>query len=126
MPEFILNRNYTLAECGYRIKFEKGQPTWVPPMLARQAAAIGAERIDGEEVDPLAPEAPPEEVPLTADERIAELVTAIGMICEKNDPDDFGGDNRPTLAALHKVIGFTTSKKELGVAWTEYKAKPAE
>ena len=127
MAEFVLNRNHVLAANGHRISFTKGKPTWVPPMLHRQAAAIGAERVDGVEVDPLEAEKKNDEsAPLTAEERIVELVTAIEMICEKNDSGDFGGDNRPTLEALHKVVGFTTSKKELDKAWKEYKAKAAE
>lgn len=125
MSEFVLNRNHTLAANGYRITFVKGQPTWVPPMLAKQAAAIGAERVDGVDVDPLAPEEAPEAVPLTADERITELVAAVEMLCEKNDSTDFSGDGRPSLPALHKVVSFTTTKKELDVAWKAYKAKLA-
>jgi hypothetical protein len=125
MAEFVLNRNHTLAALGHRITFVKGQPTWVPPALAKLAAAIGAECADGP-VDPLDPEKAPEAVPLTAEERIVELTAAIKAICEKNDSSDFSGDGRPSLAALHKVVPFTTSKKELGVAWQAYKDKQAE
>ena len=126
MPEFVLNRNHTLAALGHRIKFEKGQPTWVPPALVQQAAGIGAERVDGVDVDPLDPEAEPEAVPLTAEERIEKLVAAVEAVCAKNDSDDFSGDGRPSLEALHKLVDFTTSKKELGTAWKVYKAKQAE
>ncbi len=122
MPEFVLNRNYTLQGGGHCINFLKGQPTWVPPALMKEAAAIGAERVDGVDVDPLGDEAQ-QPVALTAEQRLNELVAAIDMICEKNDSSDFGGDNRPTLDSLHKVISFTTTKKELTSAWNEYKAK---
>lgn len=124
MPEFVLNRNHTLTGSGHRINFIKGQPTWVPPALVKAAAAIGAECVDGP-VDPLADEAPAPPPALTADERITELVTAIEMICERNDSNDFSGDGRPTLVALHKLVPFTTSKKELTTAWQGYRDKQA-
>ena len=122
MPEFVLNRNYTLQGGGHCINFLKGQPISVPNNLVKEAAAIGAERVDGVDVDPLDPEASAP-IALTAEQRLNELVAAIEMICEKNDSSDFGGDNRPTLDALHKVISFTTTKRELTSAWNEYKAK---
>lgn len=124
MSEFVLNRNYTLQGHGHCINFVKGQPTSVPKCLHKAAAGIGAECADGA-VDPLEDEVPVK-LEATADERLEQLTTAIALICERNDSDDFGGDNRPTLTALHKIVDFTTSKRELGVAWVAYKAKMAE
>lgn len=124
MPEFVLNRNYVLQHGAHCLNFTKGQPTWVPPALVKEAAKIGAEPVDGSSVDILDNEKP-EAIVLSAEERIAEMVTAIQMICEKNDTGDFGGDNRPTVAAVENIVPFKTSKKEIGVAWNEYKAKQA-
>lgn len=121
MPNFVLNRTHVLAALGHRIRFEKGQPTWVPPALVTMAASIGAECADGP-VDPLGDEEAAAPLALTADERQKELIAAISIICERNSTGDFGGDGRPTLDALHKIVDFATSKKELGVAWTTYKA----
>ena len=123
MPNFVLNRNHVLATLqGHRINFVKGQPTWVPPALVKLAASIGAECVEGV-VDPLDDEAPAPPPALSMAERQAALVKAIHQICTRNDTGDFGGDSRPTLVALHKVVDFVTSKKEVGVAWTTYKAE---
>ncbi len=125
MAEFVLNRSYVLFGKGHAINFTKGQPTWVPPSLHKEATAIGAERLDGEKVDVLDPEAPPPKEELSAEERIAELKPAFDMICERNVSSDFGGDNRPTVAALNKILSFETTKKERDTAWVEYKAEKA-
>lgn len=126
--EFILNRNYVLTSQGHRVEFKKGEPVWVPPMLAKEAAAIGAERLDGDAVDPL-PDEKQVPAPLSVQERLDELVAAIEVIVERNDPQDFGGDNRPSLAAINKIVELTDpvlSKRERDDAWKQYKAKKAE
>jgi hypothetical protein len=126
MANMVLNRNYTLAGKGFMINFIKGQPTWVPPEMVKAAAGIGAEDLDGDKVDPLEDEAPAPPAELTAEERVAELKTAFELICERNNSNDFGGDNRPSLNALHKVVSFETTKKERDKAWVEWTAEKAQ
>ena len=128
MAEFVLSRNHVLSGFGQRIVFNKGEPTYVPPMLHKEAAAIGAERVDGDKVDPLPDAEKPKEI-LTAAERIDALVAAIELIVERNRPEDFGGDNRPNLASLNKIVELhdpELTKRERDDAWKAYKAKVAE
>lgn len=128
MPDFVLNRNHILAGFGHRIEFRKGEPTHVPPILVKEAAAIGAERVDGESVDPL-PDEKVQPAILTAAQRIDELVSAIDMIVERNSSDDFGGDNRPSLDAINNITRLTNpalTKRERDEAWKAYKAKKDE
>ncbi len=120
--EFVLNRKHTLTGHGHVINFEKGQPTWVPPSLVKAAAAIGAEPVDGDKVDPLENEQTVNKEP-EGQERLDAIFTAIDLIREKNDSKDFGGDNRPLVGALSKVLGFDITKKERDAAWPKYVEK---
>ena len=127
MAEFVLSRNYVLTGFGQRIEFKKGEPTYVPPLLHKEAAAIGAERVDGVGVDPL-PDEPVQPVPLSASERIDSLIAAIELIVERNRHEDFGGDNRPNLAALNKLVELNDpplTKRERDDAWKAYRVKVA-
>lgn len=110
MPEFVLNRNYNLVGKGHNIKFLKGVPTYVPPELAREAVGVGADAI-GEKVDVLGPEDIPKEQ-LTVADREALLFAAFETLAARNDREDFGGDGKPTLPALKKLVNFSLDKKE--------------
>jgi hypothetical protein len=124
MPEFVLNRTYVLAGKGYMIRFEKGVPTYVPPDMANEAVAIGAECLDGP-IDVLGPEEVPEEQ-LSASDRSALLYKAFDTLIARNERDDFGGDGKPTVAAVKAVVGFSITKKELVSHYQQYIANKQE
>lgn len=127
MTEFVLNRGYNLISKGHNIKFVKGQPTYVPPELHREAAAIGAEAI-GEKVDVLSPEDVPE-VQLTTEDKQKLFYAAFDKLIARGDREDFGGDGKPSVPALKVILPFAFDKKErdmLFQAYREMKAAQAD
>lgn len=126
MPEFVLNRNYTLRSLnGHIITFTKGEPAYVPPVCVKEALLIGAEPT-GEAIDILDPEkAPP--VPMSAAEREEAIIAAFGMLEDRNDSRDFSGNGIPTKVAVEKLVEFDVLKKEIDSMWVAYVAdKSAE
>lgn len=124
MPEFVLNRSYVLAGKGHRIRFEKNTPTWVPPELVREALGIGAESLDGPQ-DVLGPE----EVPvaaLTGTDRQEMFYKAFEDIVGRNASGDFGGDGKPTHAAVAKLVTFDFTKKDMVAAYRQHLADKQE
>ncbi len=123
MPEFVLNRTYVLPGNGHMIRFEKGQPTYVPPSMVKAAVAIGAECVQGPQ-DVLGPEETPV-VQLSAEEKEVLMFKAFGKLVERNERDDFGGDGKPTLDALRKIVDFPITKKEVVVWYQAYRESQA-
>lgn len=122
MPEFVLNRNYSMCSLsGHVIDFKKGQPTYVPPSCAREAASIGAECVDGK-VDALDPEALAA-VPMSPDDRHESIIAAFKMLEERNGRNDFTGNGSPAVPALEKILGFDVDKKEVTSLWAAYRAE---
>lgn len=122
MPEFVLNRNYSMRSLyGHIIDFKKGQPTYVPPMCAREAASLGAECVDGK-VDVLDAEAEAE-VPMSPDERQESIIAAFKRLEERNGRSDFTGNGSPAVPALEKILGFDVDKKEINPLWVAYRAE---
>jgi hypothetical protein len=119
MPEFLLNRTYNLVGKGHNIRFTKGVPTHVPPELVREALSIGAESVSGK-VDVLGPEEVPP-VQLTAVDKEALFFKAFDALIEKNEREDFGGDGKPTVTALKKILPFELDKKSRDVALQRYR-----
>lgn len=110
MPVFVLNRTYVLASNGHMLRFEKGQPTSVPPECVKAVVAIGAECVDGP-VDVL----PPEEVPephLTPADKQELMNKAFEKLIARNDRDDFEGSGKPNAAVLKEIVKFSFTKKE--------------
>jgi hypothetical protein len=125
MPEFILNRNLTHSSTmGHVINFVKGKPVYVPPVIMREVAALGAECVDGK-VDPLEPEEIKEEVELLPDERTAALFSAFKTLEARNARDDFTGQGRPNVKALKPLVGFDLDNRERDNAWEQYVANKA-
>ena len=124
MAEFILNRNYMLQGMGHGIKFVKGQPTWVPECLHREAIGIGAECIDGK-VEIVDPDEMPE-VELTPVDKEALFYKAFDKLTARNDRHDFGGDGKPTVEALKEFVTFSFGKKEMITIFQKYRAEKAE
>lgn len=122
MPEFVLNRNHSMRSLyGHVIDFKKGQPVYVPPICAREAASIGAECVDGK-VDALDPEADVA-VPMSPDERQESVLAAFKLLEERNGRNDFTGNGAPAVPALEKILGFDVDKKEVNLLWAEYRAE---
>ena len=119
MPEFLLNRTFNLVGKGHNIRFTKGVPTYVPPELVREALSIGAETI-GEKIDVLGPEEVPP-VQLTAADRDELFFKAFKTLEARNEREDFGGDGKPTLTALKKILPFEFDKKVRDVALQKYR-----
>ena len=128
MPEFVLNRKHTLRSTwGHIVNFEKGQPTYVPPTVVREAIQIGAEPVDSMEKtdEVLGAEALPEDVPLLPQERMDKITEAFEVLERANRREDFTASGIPTLKALEKELGFKPDTKERDEAWLAYKASKA-
>ncbi len=122
MPEFILNRNYSLRSVhGRVIDFKKGEPAWVPPMCVVEAVAIGAEQVGGKaEVLPAEAAVPAE---LTADERQAAVFAAFKTMIGRNVRSDFTAAGLPHTAAVSKLAGFEIEAKERDALWQKHRTE---
>lgn len=124
MPEFVLNRNYNLVGKGHNIKFVKGAPTYVPPELAREAVGIGADVV-GEKIDVLGEEDAPAEH-LTPADRERLLFSAFETLIARNERGDFGGDGKPSIPELKRLVDFSLDKKERDTAFQKFRELKAE
>jgi hypothetical protein len=123
MPEYVLNRNYVLRTTkGHTISFVKGEPSWVPPIIEKDAIAIGAERADGGATDPLGPEKEAVKT-ISGEELKTQMFTAFELIVEKNDAKDFTGQGIPSVKAVERILGFDVDRSDVVQAWTEFKVK---
>lgn len=125
MPFFVLHRNYTLSTTHGVITFVKGERTWVAPGMVPHVVAIGAECVDEDAPDVLAPEAQPVKAP-QGDERMQQLFVAFDLIREKNDAKEFTGQGVPTVKAVEKIVSFAVERGEIAVAHGKYLALKAE
>lgn len=120
MPNYILNRNFTLSNTKGTITFEKGVPTNVPPYMVMDVVGIGAEAADGDTpslvpVDAKQPDKP------EGDERKGQMFVAFEMLVERNESKDFTGSGVPTVKAVEAILGFDVERSEVLGAWTEFK-----
>lgn len=123
MPEFVLNRTYVLSGKGHMIRFNKGEPTWVPPEMVREAVGIGAECLD-DEVKPFGDEEDLKKVDpntFTAADKESLFFTAFELLTERNQREDFGGDGKPSVDALKKLIDFSFTKKDRDAAFQKFR-----
>lgn len=120
MPDYVLNRNYTLRTLAGRIiNFNKGEPTWVTPECEKDALAIGAEPVDGPK-NILGDEEVPEPE-LTAEERREAILKAYAVLEARNERGDFTGQGLPNTKALEVLTKFNVPTKERDALWLEYK-----
>jgi hypothetical protein len=124
MPEFVLNRTSNLVAGGHNIRFTKGQPTYVPPELARMAIGMGAEPLDVDK-DTLLPvdQAPVEE--LSAADKEILVFSSFDQIIARNDSKDFSGDGKPSVEAVKLIVGFQITKKEVVAMYQKYREQKA-
>jgi hypothetical protein len=124
MPEFILNRTHVLDGKGHKIRFTKGQPTYVPPELIREAIGIGAECLD-ETVKPFGDDEDEDGKidpnKMTPEDKEKVFFAAFELLIERNGRDDFGGDGKPAMDALKKLIDFNFVKKERDAAFQKFR-----
>lgn len=125
MPEFVLNRNYTLrTTAGHVVNFIKGNPTWVPPVITKEAVAIGAESLDAK-VDVLEPEQEPKPE-LSLDEREQLIMLAFETLLEKNERESFTAQGIPTEKALKAATGLDVLTKERQDLWMKFREAKAD
>ena len=122
MPLYTLNRNYLLRTTSGVISFNKGEPTHVPKHMEREVVAIGAEIVEGSAPELLEPEKKLEPSPV-GEERREQIATAIELIVDRNESNDFTGSGRPSVKAVERILGFDIDQSEVNSAWNEFKAK---
>ena len=120
MPEFVLNRNYVLTTtAGRSIQFVKGQPTYVPPFMVRDAVAIGATPADGSEIDVLDPD-PVDTTPKDMITRAENIREAVEKIVASGSRKDFTASGSPHIKAVTRVLGWEPDPREIAKVWAEY------
>lgn len=125
---FVMNRNHTLVSVkGHTIQFIKNKPTLVPKPLHLEAIAAGAQpaedqdEVEFEETPTIT--APPDD----SDTRAEMLKMALMDIAKRDDSNDFTANGTPKASAVRKILDYTVSAEEIGLAWTELKqADPKE
>jgi hypothetical protein len=123
MPQYVLNRDYTLrSTMGHTVEFRKGEPVYVPPLIEREVIAIGGECADGDGADPLegVGNQPAE---MSFEELTMKMEAAFKVIVERNDAKEFTGQGVPTVKAVERIIGVDIDRADLMSAWAEFKAK---
>ena len=96
-------RDYRLSSlCGYCVTFKADVAINVPPMVYKEALAIGARLVD-EEL-PKAPVTKPaidssvaEAAKLEAEAKTEALRNALTVVITRNDPNDFKADGTPKV-----------------------------
>jgi len=121
MPQYVLNRDYTLRNTSGVITFVKGEPTNVPPYMEMDAVFIGAEAVDKKTPSLVPPEEKVVDTP-EGEDRQSQILTAISMLVEKNDASDFTGSGSPTVKAVEAILGFDIDRSEVVDAWKKFNA----
>ncbi len=128
MPMYVLNRNATVSTMkGHRIRFEKDEPVFVPPICIPDVVAVGATPADGTDPDLDQDVAPG--IPAAANDPVlrAEVIqAAIIKLVATNERGTFGADNAPKADAISTIVGFKVDNKERNVAWRAYHDAIAE
>jgi hypothetical protein len=116
----ILSRDHTLrSTAGRSIEFLKGADTWVPPMLVREAVAIGAVPSDGSDANVLEE---PKTSKLSTDPAVRKeaILVAFANIQGANHREDFTAAGAPHPDAIRRETGYKIDNKELNVLWHAY------
>jgi len=122
MPEYVLNRDYQLRTTkGYTVAFKKGEPVFVPPLIEKDAIAIGAERADNGKTEILAPE-PVAKPEMGFAELREAMFAAFDLLVERNDSSDFTAQGTPKVGVVEKMVETNIDRRDLAEAWTEYRA----
>lgn len=120
-----LNRDFTLSTAfGHSIAFVKDVPTHVPAVVYQAALAIGAVPSTGGPPE-VHPEAPKPVDSIDPDERAAAIMAAIHKLVARNGRDDFTAAGSPAVDAVHHIVEFRPTAKEIGVVWAAYNEEKA-
>jgi hypothetical protein len=116
-----LHRDYVLStSLGYSIRFVKDQPVDVPPLVIRDAVAIGAVEVESGSPPNVIEDAPRSNAPADPREREEQIYAAIKTLVARNDTDDFTAANAPKAASLSREVGYNVDRKEIGPLWQRY------
>ena len=114
---FTMPRNYTLAEYGHIVVFEKGKPQAIPPALHKHALAVGAQpsrQLAEEEM------AVPNKEPVDPVEREKAAFAGFDALKARAKRTDFNGANKPNIHALTEVLGWEIDSRERDELWSKY------
>lgn len=122
---YVLNRNYTLITTkGRSIQFIKGVPTHVPPNMIRDVVALGATPEDGSdpnlELEPNVKQAPQDPTV-----RLPLITTAVKVVIERGEREDFTGAGHPHEKAVSREAGFRVATKEISQVWQQLNEEAA-
>lgn len=119
MPQFTLHRNHVLRTTkGHSIRFIKGEPVWVPPVVVPDAVAIGAIPVE-EGVDVIGEEEKPA-APLTPEERKQKIIEAVKVMVARKERSDFTASGVPNSKRLQSLVGFEVLNRERDEVWRTY------
>jgi hypothetical protein len=126
LPEFKLNRNFTLfSKLGFVVHFEKGVPRHVPQQMMHEVIAIGAERVDGSQDDGFEEDKAVVMEP-SGQEREDLILAAIEDLVERNSQKDFTAGGVPKSQAIKAIVGFEPESAEVKKAWLAFHANKSE
>lgn len=121
MPEMILQRNYhMITPRGHAVYFKKGAKTFVPPVVVKDAIAIGAVMVDGE-VPNLDDTKPIVTGPADPAERQVAIFKAFDKIVANGVREDFMASGSPNANAVARELGWPIDARERAKAWDVYK-----
>ena len=115
--EFTSHRKLTLAALGHVVVFEKGATHYVPPALRQLALEQGLEPANGAAL---------ERGPAKQEDgaRLETIKTAMKLIAERNNPDDFTAGGLPKVRAIEALADGAkpADAKEHQALWAEVAA----
>jgi hypothetical protein len=118
--KFVLNRDHVFASTlGHSIRFEKNEPTYVPPALYREVMGIGA--IPDEEVPEDKKESTSTE-PTEPHLREKAMVEVFEKLVLANKSGDFTAGGVPKDKAMERELGWAVDSKETAELWKKFKA----
>ena len=109
----VMNRTVTLASTlGHIVNFKKDEEIFVPAILAREAASMGAVAVDGSDMhaEPVS-EKPTQ--PVSPSERLDVVRRVVEEIIEDNLREDFTASGNPKVTIVSERAGFKVDGTEV-------------
>lgn len=115
--KYTMHRNYVVTSTfGHAIRFEKGVPLEVPPLLVPEVVAAGGipeSEIEEEQAKP----------PVPSGEERNELITeAMKEIVLRAKREDFTAGGSPHVKAIGAMLGFDVDVRERDDLWHRLQA----
>lgn len=114
---FTMPRDYTLAEYGHIVVFEKGKAKAVPPILHKHALAAGAQPSRSLEEEETVVQ---NKEPVDPAEREKEVFAGFDALKARSRRTDFNGANKPNTGPLKEVLGWEIDPRERDELWSKY------